>query len=69
MYDEGQTRQRLEEQGFEVGQAVNVNGKLLITVNGILMFPIDADDLANGRATIMQIRDRNDGKILANLRR
>ena len=53
----------LREKGFEVGESCLRGGQLLVCVNNILMFPSEAEDLAQDRATLKQIIDRNAGNV------
>jgi hypothetical protein len=62
MYDHEAAR-LLKEKGVELGSPVMREGQLLIRVNNVFMFPMDADDLAHNRATLKQIIERNTGKV------
>ena len=62
MYDDESVR-LLKEKGFEIGASCIREGQILVRINNVFMFPMDADDLAHDRATIKRIIERNAGKV------
>ena len=57
----------LKARGFILGDAVvREDGMLLLLVNNVYMFRLDAVDLANDHATVADILARNKGKVFPN---
>jgi hypothetical protein len=55
---------RLEKAGHTIGETwIREDSKVLISVDGVFMFWRDLVDLAEGLATVEQIKQRNKGKV------
>ena len=62
--DNKELAERLSNRGHEIGKSiVREDGKLLLEVDGLLMFRLDPIALANGYATVADIKTKNKGKI------
>ena len=54
---------QLKDAGHTLGQTVSRDQVLLFEIDGVLMFEGDAVDVAEGRATVEQVKTRNHGKV------
>jgi hypothetical protein len=62
--DNTKLAERLKNTGHKLGQSVvRSDGKLLLEVDGVLMFRLDAVAVANGYATVEDTKTKNKGRI------